>query len=194
MTPEELKNIAPTLANLQNKKTGFIVPATYFDNLESSITDEIGSKNLPNDPGLAIPDDYFNSIEEKVFSRLHEKINIEKSTPETKFESFEDIVITPVKKEKKQPFVNTKKYLIPLAVAASIALFIGIIKPFTIYSKSDVSEITLWIEDGNLDLDSYEIAEYFNSDIESLDIENTINTESLENYLLDEVTEDSFYN
>ena len=46
MTPKELKNIAPTLANLQHKKTGFIVPATYFDSLEASITNEIGSKNL----------------------------------------------------------------------------------------------------------------------------------------------------
>lgn len=194
MTRKELKNIAPILANLQNKGAGFKVPETYFETIETAFTDKKVATSLPNHVGYIIPENYFESIEEKVFFKLGEDANKEQYVPETKFETFEDIVIGRIEQEKQAKFFNIKKYWKPLAIAASLALVFFIYNPFNSSNNKEIAEITQWIESGNLDLDSYEIAEYFQSELESLELENTINTESLENYLLEEVSEESFYN
>lgn len=194
MTLKELKNIAPILASLQDRGTGFTIPDTYFDTLETSVIREITSASLPKNTGYIIPKDYFISIEEKVFTKLISTIEHKPKVPDGYFDTIEDVVISRIEREKQAKVFSLAKYWKPIAIAASLALVFILYNPFNSSNNKEVAEITQWIEAGHLDLESYEIAEYFQSELESLELENTINTESLENYLLEEISEESFYN
>jgi len=194
MTTKELKNIAPILASMQNKGTGFKVPETYFDTVETALTDKIVPASLPNHDGYIIPENYFDSVEKKVFSKLGEYANKEQRESEVSFDTFEDIKIERITQKKENKIFSIKKHWIPVAVAASLVLLFSIYNPFAFKKNTEIAEVTQWIEAGNLDLDSYEIAEFFGTDLESLELENTINTESLENYIKEEISEELFYN
>lgn len=170
MTPKKLKHIAPILASLQAKPSGFTIPDSYFDTLESRVETKLSEAIIPSnkEQNKTLPADYFNTFEDKVFVRLA--------------------------KEKKNKTFSIKKYWIPVAIAASFVLLFTVYNPFSISNNKEIEEITNWIEDGHLDLDSYQIAEFFNSDLETFEIESNINAETLENYIEDKFTEEAFYN
>ena len=192
MTLKKLKHIAPILASLQNKETGFKVPETYFDTVENSVINKIDKVSLPKNTGYILPDNYFDTIEDKLLSKLNENLEDKQSVPENYFETFEDIVIERIAKDKK--FISIKKLWIPTAIAASLVLMFSIYNPFSSKNNIEVAEVNLWIEEGYLGMSSYDIAEYFHPDLETLDLENTINKDDLENYIKNEFSEESFYN
>lgn len=167
MTTQKLQHIAPTLANLQNKETGFSLPKNYFANVENSIIALLREKEfiIEND----IPKDYFEIFEDQVFKRLAS--------------------------EKKNRIISLKKYWLPVAVAASLLLFISIYNPFfNGYDNLSIAEIEDWINEDNLDLNAYEIADLYSLEIENITISDKLKEEEIEAYLLEEINEPEFYN
>lgn len=230
MTNKELAHIAPMLSSLKDIRTGFIVPDSYFDMLESVIVSKLSENSKSEKSAFILPESYLmqkektfisklekeaitehkektfiskleketitEHKEKKIVSNLEKEVIIEhkQKVPLDYFDTFEDRVFDRLAKEKKNKIFSINKYWISTAIAASIVLMFTIYNPFTITKNKEIEEITTWIENGNLDLDSYQIAEFYNSDLESFEIQNTISTETLENYIIDEFTEDAFYN
>ncbi len=144
MTQEELKNIAPKLSELKSMKTGFKIPDGYFDLLE----DKVMSKLITND----IPKGYFDTIEDLVFEKIKNE--------EPKVISL------------KNRFV---KIAAPLAIAASILLLITLqffnTTQKDLFANLETSEIEAWINNGDLDLSTFEITTvYSDANFENLEL------------------------
>ncbi len=195
MTKKELAHIAPTLARLQNKSTGFKVPIAYFDTVETSVFNLLSKKSISAKPTYILPESYLMSKKRTYTSKIDDTIpETDLSVPDSYFESVEDKVFARLKKEKRNKKFNIKRYWIPVAIAASFLVVFAIYNPFSFKNNKEYAEVASWIEDGNLDLDSYQIAEYFNPDIETLDLEDNFNSETLEDYIQNEFSEETFYN
>lgn len=130
------------LKNNNTNTTGFKVPANYFENFEDIV---IGKKNLATvkNAGYKVPDNYFTNVETKVFPK--------------------------VKKEKVIPLKN-RSYLkrTILAIAASILLFFSISKinhnKDTTYNTVNDAEIDLWMEEGLVSFNTFEIEAMFSDE------------------------------
>lgn len=191
MKAEELKHIAPKLNELKKLGSGFKVPNTYFESIEHVVFLKKYADNLESDSPFEVPKDYFKTVEDKVIHTI--KSNNQKndfSIPENYFETLEDSVFEKIRREPKTIRLKNRfvKTFIPLA-AASLLLFITF-QLFNDTSSTDllanleVSEIENWIDNGDLELDSYEIAAiYENVDFEELEINQQYNDESLIEYL-----------
>jgi hypothetical protein len=190
MKPKELKNIAPLLFKIKNKDTGFTVPNAYFNEVENEIENIIITEFLPKETGLKIPDNYFENFENKLMLQLETD---NKEVPKNYFENIEDRVFAKLERENKQRN-SFKKYWIVSAIAASLVLFISIYNPFNEKNKLDLVEIEAYIEEGNIDINSYELADLYELELADLQIEKQINTDELEDYLEDELPESVFYN
>lgn len=110
-----------------------------------------------NRKGLRVPEDYFESIDTRLMTRL--KANSKKGlkVPEGYFEDFE------VKPPRNKPDVRK---LIWLAAAASILLFFGVKYTDTNQTTLDWAdleqeEISSWIESDLVELNAYDIAEAY---------------------------------
>ena len=162
MTPKELKNIAPKLSELKSMKTGFEVPTNYFESIEEKITFKIDFENeVDND----IPDDYFDTIEDRVFDKL---------------------------KSQEPKVINLKsrfiKIVAPLAIAASILLLITLQiytpKQEDVFANLKTSDIESWINNGDINIDTYEIATvYDDANFEDIELYNDYTEDDLLEYL-----------
>jgi hypothetical protein len=99
--------------------------------LQNSI-DYIKSKTQ-NEHNFSIPENYFNSVEDAVFSKISEEAFSKENpytTPTFYFENFEEALFSKLDIAKKEVKVISLKSrilnLIPTAAAASILLFIGL--------------------------------------------------------------------
>jgi len=196
MTPQELQHIAPILARIQKKGAGFKTPDTYFDEIENAISDQLFVDTLPKNSGYETPIDYFEQVENTVISKIENEIisNQKQDIPTGYFDTVEDTVFKRLALEKKPRIISLKKYWIPATIAASLLLLVSIYNPFDTKQTLELAEIEAWIDEGNLDIDSYEIAELYSDEMDTITMENTINTDELEDYLNDIVSEESFYN
>ena len=197
MKTQDLKHIAPTLAILQNKGTGYALPNKYFEGVEANFYNELYTENLPNDLGQKTPDGYFNEVEYKVLSKLslQEKEILNSNLPKDYFDTLEDRVFERLENEQEQEEKtrSLKKYWFPVAIAASFILFISIYKPFKQVVKLEISEIEAYIYAGNLDLNTYEIAEFYEAELNELTVDKHINSDELEDYLEEEIPESLLY-
>ena len=147
------------------KKTGFKTPDNYFNEIEETIYSSLFIENLPKEKGFKTPDNYFDKIETSVLSKL----SLEKST-NTKVISLRKRVLQ----------------YIPAAAAASVLLFIGInyfnTQKIT-FDDITVADVESWYENGYGNTNTDELATVINpSDIEE-DILSSISDENLEDYL-----------
>ena len=193
MKADELKHIAPKLNELKKLGSGFKVPNTYFESTEHVVFLKKHVDNLESDSPFEVPKNYFKTVEDKVIHTI--KYNNQKnvfSIPENYFETLEDSVFEKVKREPKTIRLKNRfvKTFIQLA-AASLLLFITF-QLFNDPSSTDllvnleISEIESWIDNGDLELDSYEIAAiYENVDFDELEINQQYNNEYLIEYLED---------
>lgn len=164
MTQEELKNIAPKLFELKSLKTGFEVPKEYFESFENKLILKI---NFERKDTNDIPEGYFDTIEDRVFEKI---INEEPKV------------------------INIKKRIVkiatPLAIAASILLLITL-QIFNknhedLFANLETSEIETWINNGDLDLSTFEIASvYSDANFENLELYDTYSDDDLIKYLDD---------
>lgn len=148
---------------LKAKGTGFKVPNDYFDSFESKVLSKVSSD---------IPQGYFDSFENKVFKRLKD----EETTPQVKVISLKQRII--------------KRY-IPMLAAASIVLFIGLNfynNNHTVsFDSLDTASVSSWLQNTNYDADdSYVLGELLDADdISSLTASNesTIKDSQIIDYL-----------
>ena len=194
MTQKELQHIAPNLAKIQKKGAGFSIPENYFEEIENAISNKLFTDSFSNTSGYTIPENYLEQIENTVLSKLEKERTPSQKVPEGYFDSIEDQVFDRLALEDKSKVISLKKYWIPVAVAASLALLVSIYNPFSTNQNIEVSEIEQWIDEGNLELNSYEIAELYSDELDNINIENTLNTDDLEDYLDNQISEESFYN
>ncbi|MDC9723315.1 MAG: hypothetical protein PSN34_11195 [Urechidicola sp.] len=162
MTPEELKNIAPKLSELKAMKTGFEVPNGYFESLEDKVISKIKSDVIKD-----IPEGYFDTIEDRVFEKIKR----------------EDPKVISLKS-------RLVKIAAPLAIAASILLLITLQLFKTsnedIFANLETSEIETWINNGDLDLNTFEITSVYNdANFENIELYDSYSDNDLLEYLDD---------
>lgn len=164
MTQEEFKNIAPKLSELKSIKTGFEVPRGYFDSIEEKVFSKIDFKNKsPND----IPEGYFDTIENRVFEKIKNE--------ETKVISLKS---------------RFAKIVAPMAIAASILLLITLqlfnTNKEDLFASLEISEIETWINNGDLNLSTFEITSvYSDANFENIELYDSYTEDDLLEYLND---------
>ena len=144
--------------------------------------------------GFHVPDDYFDSLDGKLMSRINQDSKKGFRVPENYFAEFE---VKPSKISEQKGIDRLKrpqvKRLLWIAAAASILLFFGVNYTKNDPSKLDwneleQSEIVSWIESDLSGLDAYDLAEAYPETELS---ETTISNEELNTYLneieLDEI-------
>ena len=150
-----------------HKKSGkFKLPEGYFGNFEDRLFEKIREEStLPRDDGFNVPRDYFDNFEDRLFQKLHNK-----KAPEV-------IRLSTYK----------KIYYTVAAAAAILVLFVSIKFLFAPSEITyEISDIEIYIDNGYMALNSYDIAEIFNDEtleITSITGEDNIDDEKLVEYL-----------
>lgn len=154
----------------KQKHTGYQAPKDYFKSLDSKIIEAIDQDNFLQElkmdaSGHKVPDQYFEQFEDKLFDSL----NKEKSGKIVSLFNY-----------------STIRYISGIAAMLIVGLFFfksfDKTEPLTI-EDVDVETMAEYVDNHYLDIDSYELANY----IESEDIDNiktvNINDEELLEYL-----------
>ena len=151
------------------KNNGFKNPDNYFESFEDNLFTKLSEESLPQQSGHKTPKDYFNNLEDEILQKINS------SERQIKVISF----------------TSKLKSYIPYAAAASILLFIGI-NYFSIHNNTinieDISnnEIVSWLENNYEEINTNTLAEAFTekdfSDNELINNVN-INDTEIENYL-----------
>ncbi|CAM1333653.1 hypothetical protein [Tenacibaculum aestuariivivum] len=159
---KELKNSI----NFINKKIGtetkFSTPKNYFNEVEKSISSFVNTCNLPKKNNFETPDNYFNSVE---------KIILEKTKQIKTISLYKNVL-----------------QLIPIAVAASVLLFIGlsyINQAKNNYYLNDITQadVLYWYENGYGVTNNDELATVLNDIDFDENILSSINKENMKDYL-----------
>jgi hypothetical protein len=195
MTLEEFKNIAPKLHELQELKSGFSTPKDYFGTVEDDVCLILAEYKLDKKTPFKTPENYFSTIEDRVFNTIKSKETESTYTiPKDYFNTVEDNVFEKLHAETKVISLKSRfiKTFLPIAAAASLVLFFTLQLLNNSNDSTDllvnleISEIESWIDNGDLELDSYEIAAiYENVDFDELEINQQYNYEYLIEYLED---------
>lgn len=147
------------------KKTGFSTPENFFNSFEDDLFSKISEENLPSKNGFSTPDGYFEELENQIF----DKIALEEK-PEAKVISLKSRILK----------------TIPYAAAASVLLFIGLnyfssINNSVTFEDLSTTEIENWLD---TDISGTEIAEVISEiDFNEADFTNNINDTEIEDYL-----------
>lgn len=160
---------------MKNEKntSGLNVPHGYFENFEDSVMLRVMEDSFPKNTGFKTPDGYFDGIED----RLTENVI---TREETKVISI---------------FRNTR-LLYVAGVAACVVLIVALFNGFgSELSIEDISvaNIEEYINEGGMDIDSYDVFALLNDEeISELHINTELfSEESLENYLIENIDETS---
>ncbi|QOD61667.1 hypothetical protein H9I45_04240 [Polaribacter haliotis] len=147
---ENIKNSEDFLKSITGKNTGFSAPSNYFENAEDRFSSFIFEESLSKENAFKIPDNYFNKLE--------------------------DSILNTVILDKKEPKVISLKSrilkLIPVATAASIALFIGLTYFNNLDNTTEINfdsvaetDIENWMIDNFNELSNEDFASVLNSKI-----------------------------
>ena len=169
-----MNNKAPNndayLKSVLHKNTGFTTPENYFSEVEEKISSFIFEEQLPEKTGFCVPEKYFKNLDTLIL----EKIN--KST----------------KKESKTiTLKNRFLKFIPVAAAASVALFLGInyfnsSSEFLNFDTIGQSDIEYWLDVNEIEFTTDEYVEILTSDImieEDL-VFTDLKKEAIEDYII----------
>jgi len=195
MTNKELQHIAPILSRIKERDnpSGYTVPDQYFNTVETEFFKKT-SVTFPKESGHSLPEGYLDTVEDVILSKLNPAVS---DIPKDYFEHLETRVFKRLALEEKEvKTISLQKYWLAglVTVAASILLFVGIYKP--VKSKPiDTASLESYIIDGNVDVDIYELAEAINeNEINTLESQDNLQEDNLENYLLEAVPEEYLYN
>lgn len=163
MTNKEFKHIAPELSKLKKIDNGFNVPKNYFEGIELRIEKKL---DLNGESSFSTPKGYFDSIEDQVFDKINNT---------SKVIQLKDRIT---------------KVAIPLLAASLLLIFtlksVNSDPSSDVFAKINDVEIENWIENGELELSTYEIAAlYSDSNFDELELENEFNDDELIDYLED---------
>lgn len=204
MKKNNLHKIAPKLREISLKKSGFEIPANYFETIEDAVIAKLKTNKLllkgTQNPFI-VPDNYFNSIEDIVITKLKaEALHIKNSNsiPENYFETLENKVLSEIKTTPKVISLKSKfiKYVAPIAIAASLLLIFVLNNSSTnvTFASLSSSEIENWIDNGSIDIDALTIASIY----PEIELNDEIYSESLSDeevleYLYQENLENILY-
>ncbi len=146
------------------KETGFKVPDDYFNSLEDRIISDIKLKKISGDSGFKLPEDYFNTLEDSITDK------ISTSTP-TK--------VIPLFRKR------TVIYMSSIAAAVLILFNLSIFENKLTFDSLDFETVENYIINENIG--SYEIATLLSDDdlIEENFIEYNVEERTMETYILD---------
>ncbi|AUC83931.1 hypothetical protein CW731_00895 [Polaribacter sp. ALD11] len=165
-----INNSEDFLKQVLNKSTGFSVPKNYFSDAEDRFSSFLIEDELPKENGFIIPENYFEGLENSIIKKIATK-------KEVKVISLKNKLL---------------KY-IPIATAASVALFLSI-NYFNTYSNEEVSfenlaqsDIENWIIENSNELSDQDFATLLHSEITN---ENDfaltdLNNNDIEEYIID---------
>ncbi len=175
MNKKEIHKIAPILSEISHLGAGFDVPKNYFAALEEKLVSEMNIQSFQKKSkknNFQVPPTYFDEIEKKVISKLKVESfgkNANKKMPENYFDTLEDRITQRIDNRTKVISLKSRllKVVFPLTIAASLLLI------FTLSNNSKsvtfdsiaTNDIQNWIDEGNLELDAYNLATIYN-DIE----------------------------
>lgn len=148
-----------------------------------------------NVTGFKTPNDYFESLEEKIFSKLNTENQLDSikktgfKVPDNYFESLNEKILD-VNLDKKEPKVislfNKRNLVYISSIAAAILLLfnLSIFDNKPTFDNLDIETVENFIEDENIS--SYDIAALFSDEqiAEGMIIEYTVNHDNIEEYLL----------
>ncbi len=147
-------------------------PEGYFENFEDRMMLRIMEENLPESNGLRVPNTYFDSLEDRVVDRL--EVNTE---------------------PKVIPLFSKRTLIYVSGIAASLLLLISLWGRSGEMSLDELSanEVEEYIENGGIDLSSYEVMALLAEDeLSEINIPSeVISDEQLETYLLENFDETS---
>ena len=162
------KNINDYLNNISKGENEFSTPENYFNSIEDSVLSKIIEEQLPGKFAYNIPEKYFEDFENSIFS------NSEFSKKETKVVRIKSKILK----------------LIPTAAAACMLLFVGlnyfITDKTTSFDTISSEELELWFNNSNLEENSRSLLELVDVDFTETDIiedDTSINDEDILEYL-----------
>lgn len=150
-------------------ESGFEIPENYFVQFEK----EMQNKIKPLSTGFKVPDNYFKNLEAN-FSKEDQLASISSirtpgfKTPDNYFENI-DLIGDSISKKSKVIPLNRSSFIkmAGLAIAASLLLFFSISR-FNINNNpidyvAD-SEIDVWLEEGLVSFNTYDIEDVFSDE------------------------------
>ena len=160
-------------------------------------------KDKKQNSGLITPKNYFEDFEDRLFKKLSEDILPKESgfnTPEGYFEQLETSILqntdTTVHPTKVIPLFSKKTLAYAITIAACATLIISISnwnEAQNSINNIEITSIESYIEEGNLDMDSYDIASLLGNKelINIISEKEYISEEVIEDYLLEQIEDAS---
>lgn len=153
-------------------------------------------KKENNIPNFKVPEGYFESFEEQLFSKISEE-KFPKSTgftiPQDYFENLEERVLNTVEKPRKVIPLFPRKYF-GYAAAIAACLVIGFSFFTNAIDRQDIATlqwaaIDSYIEEGNLNLGLYDLTTMIDdSDISGIEVQEwELSQSALEDYLFENI-------
>jgi len=152
--------------------SGFKTPQNYFEDFEAQLFGKIEEDNLPKTAGFKVPENYFENLEDRVLKQIKTSEKPAKVIP-----------------------LFPKKYFGYAAIAACLVIGFTIFDTQTENVTLDALQLATidnYIEEGNLNLDLYDITTFINDeDILNVNLEEQQFSEAtLKNYLLENLDEE----
>ena len=153
------------------KNKGFKTPEGYFEGLTDKIMDKLSEeeRSIPENEGFGVPENYFESLNERIKDRLEPK--------ETKVVQLH----------------SYRKYWVAAASIAAVFL-LAVLIPWkgteaTSFDALASADIEAYIDEGNVDFSSYELAEFIPEEnlAESMLLEESVEEENIMDYLDDAI-------
>ena len=189
---------------LKKQSSGFKVPKAYFDTFEDDVFSKLSVKEFPKKSGYKMPENYLETIEANVLNEINTSefsVQQQQDVPKGYFDTVEDTVFKKIEKEssKEPKVIKLKPKLV--TISAAIAIAASILLLFTLFTNEtkasynletlSASEVEIWIEDGYISLDAYQIAEVYSDvnfedefDKEDIELLDYINGTDIESVLL----------
>lgn len=152
-----------------------------------------------NTTGFKTPDNYFSSVEEKLYKKLDIPHKTGFITSEKYFDIIDDVILqkTTHKSPKVTTFLTQKKWIYPVSIAATIILCIALLLPKNnelSFDDVEYASLEAYIEIEPIDMSPLEITELYNikaEELDSISFDN-LNDTYLFEYLSSETTIDDF--
>ena len=173
MKPFKVTEVKKQMKDKKNNN-GFNTPKDYFEDFEDRLFHKISEDSLPKESGFKTPEGYFDQLDSAILE------SGEATTKQVKVIS-----------------LFSKKTLAYAAAIAACAILVFSLtntnNSITNIDSIEISSIESYIEEGNLTLDSYDIASLFKEEyLDSITIENEfISEDLLEDYLLEYIDDTS---
>lgn len=153
---------------------GFNTPKSYFEDFEDRLFSKLSEDNLPKETGYTIPKGYFDQLDLVILKNVETSVN-------------QSNVI---------PLLSRRTIAYAITIAACAVLVFSLVNTnhtLDTVETLDVSSIESYIEEGYLDIDSYEIASLLKEeDLTNLNDESEyISEDVIEYYLLEQIDDSS---